>query len=214
MAEIFNIDKENPTLADVRPVVDLLLDGKVAAGPTSTFYALMAAADRPEALNRILDLKGRDSRKPLLVLIDSPIRVGCYAREAPDSAKRLVDYFWPGPLTLLFQAHNGLPEPLVGPYRSVGLRMDGLPWTRLLVRAIDRGVTGTSANPAGAPPARTAEEVQEYFGNEIDLIVDGGPCPGGYASTIIDVSQRRPRLIRAGSLSLNRLFTAAPDLRT
>jgi L-threonylcarbamoyladenylate synthase len=194
--------------------VEILLDGGVVAGPTQTYYGLMASADRAEAIERILAMKGRDSQKPLLLLLDRTDRVSCYARELPDSAMGLIDRFWPGPLTLLFRARPGLHEALVGPTRTVGLRVEGLPIIQTLVRAMDRAVTGTSANPGGEKPARTVEEVQDYFGDGLDLIIDAGPCPGGPPSTLIDVSFGRPRLLRDGGLKINDMMAVAPDMRT
>jgi L-threonylcarbamoyladenylate synthase len=206
-----------PDTTDYRqllPVVEILLDGGVAAGPTQTYYGLMASADRAEAINRILAMKGRDSNKPLLLLLDRTERVSCYAKELPETAMGLVDRFWPGPLTMLFRARPGLHEALVGHTRTVGLRVEGLPIIQTLVRAMDRAVTGTSANPGGKKPARTVEEVQDYFGDKLDLIIDAGPCPGGPPSTLIDVSFGRPRLLRDGGLKINDMMAVAPDMRT
>ena len=150
----------------------------------------------------------------MLLLLDQVGRALCYGREIPDSARGLVRNFWPGPLTLLLMARPGLPEPLVGPARTVGVRVEGLPVIRWLVRCLDRAVTGTSANPGGMKPARTVEQVLEYFGDNVDLIIDSGPCPGGQPSTMVDVSLGRPRLIRDGPLSMNAMMAAAPDMRT
>ena len=195
-------------------MVEVLLGGGVIAGPTQTFYALMAAADRNEALEKIVRLKGRDGSKPLLLLLDNMPRVKCYAKELPEDALGLVDEFWPGPLTLLLRARPGLHPSLVGPTRTVGVRVEGLASVRLLVRSLDRAVTGTSANPGGRPPARSPEEVLDYFGDDLDLVLDCGATPGGRPTTLIDVSLGPPRLIRDGGLSLNRMMRAAPTLRT
>lgn len=214
MPEIIKINPQTTNPADLRPVVDVLLRGGLVAGPTETFYGLMAAADNRPALERVVRLKGRDGRKPLLLLLDQTERALCYGREIPDSARGLVGKFWPGPLTLLLMARPGLPEPLVGPARTVGVRVEGLPMVRWLVRCLDRAVTGTSANPGGLKPARTVEEVLHYFRDDLDLVIDSGPCPGGQPSTMVDVSLGRPRLIRDGPLSMNAMMAAAPDMRT
>ncbi|MBW2086379.1 MAG: Sua5/YciO/YrdC/YwlC family protein, partial [Deltaproteobacteria bacterium] len=110
--------------------------------------------------------------------------------------------------------HPGQHPALIGPRDTVGLRVEGLPVIRTLVRALDRAVTGPSANPAGAPPALTADEVADYFGDGVDLILDGGPCPGGKPSTLIDTSTTPPRLLRDGPLNLDNLLAVVPDMRT
>ncbi len=213
MTERLKVHPESTDYKELRPVVHILLDGGIVAGPTQTFYGLMASADRPRALRRILELKGRDKDKPLLLLLDRPERLLCYARELPESAEGLAARFWPGPLTLLSRARSGPPASLVGPRRTVGVRVEGLPMVRELVRCLDRAVTGTSANPGGQPPARTPEEVIDYFGDDVDLILDGGACPGGQPTTLIDASLGPPRLIRDGGLSLDQMLAVAPNMR-
>ena len=214
MPDLIKVDSGETDVKVLLPIAEVLLQGGVVAGPTQTFYGLMAAADELTTLNRILEMKGRDGNKPLLLLLDCPDRARCYAKEIPEEAKGLINTFWPGPLSLLLRARPGLPGPVVGPTRTVGVRVEGLPVIRRLVRMIDRAVTGTSANPGGFPPARTAGEVEAYFGDRIDLIIDSGPCPGGLPSTLIDVSLGPPRLIRDGGLSLNKMMAVAPKLRT
>lgn len=214
MSRIITISPDTTDYRQLLPIAEILLSGGVAAGPTQTFYGLMASADRSEAIDRILTMKGRDKDKPLLLLLDRTERVSCYARELPESAMGLVNRFWPGPLTLLLRARPGLHQALVGHTRTVGLRVEGLPVIQTLVRVMDRAITGTSANPGGASPARTVEEVQDYFGDQLDLIIDAGPCPGGAPSTLIDVSLGPPRLLRDGSLRINDMIAVAPDMRT
>lgn len=214
MPSILKIDLRLSTYHELQPVVEVLLRGGLVAGPTQTFYGLMAAADRPEAMERIMALKGRNHRSALLLLIDRVERCRCYAKELPESAQGLVNKFWPGPLTLLLRARPGLHPALVGPRRTVGLRVEGLRVIRELVRALDRAVTGTSANLTGEPPAVNVQEVRDYFGDQVDLIIDGGVCPGGAPTTIIDASMGPPRLIRDGGLSLDEMMSVAPTLRT
>lgn len=215
MAEKLIIDPQKAIYKDLTKAARILLDGGVVAGPTGSFYALMSLVDNEAGLERVLELKGLEERKqkPLLVLLDQIERVRCYARNVPPIAEEMMAKFWPGPLTLLFQARRGLHPSLIGQDRTVGLRVEELPATRLLARMVDRGLTGTSANPAGFPPAATADEVEDYFGSTIDLIIDGGPTAGGLPSTIIDVSLDFPKLLREGGLPLAELTRACPDLR-
>ncbi|MDR2946547.1 MAG: threonylcarbamoyl-AMP synthase [Candidatus Adiutrix sp.] len=214
MAKRLSIDPQRAACRDLAPAARTLLDGGVVAGPTGTFYGLMSLVDNAAGLERIAGLKGEKERqgKTFLILLDQEARVHCYAREVPPEAGRLMAAFWPGPLTLLFMAQGGLCPGLVGPARTVGLRVEELPAIRLLVRMADRGLTGTSANPAGAPPAETADQVEDYFGKTIDLIIDGGPTPGGQPSTIIDVSPGGPRVLREGALPMADLARVCPAL--
>jgi L-threonylcarbamoyladenylate synthase len=209
------IDPLHAAFDDLAPAARVLLDGGLVAGPTGTFYALMALVDNHEALNAVARLKGEDARlsKPSLILIDQEPRVRCYAREVPEEALGLMKAFWPGPLTLLFLAHTGLHPGLVGPARTVGLRVEGLPAVRKLVRMLDRGLTGTSANRSGAEPAATADQVIEMFGDELAMVIDGGPTAGGSPSTLIDVSLGAPRVLRDGGLPMHALKQACPILR-
>ena len=209
------IDPHSASFEELAPAARVLIDGGLVACPTQTFYALMATVDNHEALEKLAELKGESKRggKPFLIIVDQEARLQCYAREVPEEAEGLMSRFWPGPMTLLFLAQGGLHGTLVGEARTVGLRIEGLPLPRQLVRMTDRGVTGTSANPSGAAPATTADQVLEYFGDDIDLVIDGGPTPGGQPSTVIDASLGAPRVLRDGGLPLNELIQACPILR-
>ncbi|MGL4208919.1 MAG: L-threonylcarbamoyladenylate synthase [Candidatus Adiutrix sp.] len=209
------INPNEATFSDLAPAARVLLDGGIVAGPTESFYALMALVDDSCALEKIVSLKGEEGRqnKASLIMLDQAARALSYAREIPEEAQGLIEHFWPGALTLLFLAQSGLHHTLVGPARTVGLRVEGLAMVRSLVRMVDRGLSGTSANPAGAPAAATAEAVLDYFGDSIDLIIDGGVTQGGPASTIIDASLGSPRMVRDGGLPTAKLMAACPILR-
>jgi L-threonylcarbamoyladenylate synthase len=212
--ERLKLDPRAAAFDDLAPAARVLLEGGLVAGPTDTFYAIMALADNYAALEAASRLKGEEARrhKRSLILIDHISRVPCYARETPEEARKLMEIFWPGPLTLLFPAQAGLHPSLVGPARTVGLRVEGLSLVRKLARMVDRGLTGSSANPSGAPPAATADEVIEMFGDKLAMVIDGGPTAGGAPSAIIDVSLNPPRLVRDGALPPEALKRACPSL--
>ena len=203
----------NADYEQLAPVVRTLLHGGVVAAPTQSFYALMVMADNHQGLDRLEILKPGRQEKAFLLLLDSAARATCYAREVPQEAKALMERFWPGLLSLLFLAQPGLHSSLVGPARTVGLRVEGLHLVRRLVRLVDRGLTGTSANLPGQKPPTTITEVEAYFGDKVDLYLDCGPTNGNMASTIIDVSLGAPRLLRDGALAINELEAACPLLR-
>jgi L-threonylcarbamoyladenylate synthase len=135
------------------------------------------------------------------------------AREIPELAGRLINRFWPGPLTLILPARAGLPGLLTGGTDTIGVRQPRQDVTLRLVTALGCPVTGTSANRAGRPPLTRAAEVAAEFGEGVDLILDAGPCPGGLPSTIVDVSGPQPRLVRAGAVAAARLTEIIPDLQ-
>lgn len=189
-----------------------LAAARLLALPTDTFYGLAADPFQEEALARLYRLKGRPAHKPVLLLVSGPDMVSLAAREIPARAHDLMARFWPGPLTLIFPARPGLSPRLTGGAHGVGLRQPRQPITCRLIAALGFPVTGTSANRAGEPALTRAEEVAREFGEELALIIDAGPCPGGLPSTIVDVSLSPPRLVRAGAVAVADIQEIIPDL--
>ena len=167
--------------------------------PTETYYGLGVDPFNPEAVDRLLALKDRERGKPILVLIGSLEQLSLLVQEVPFAASSLIDAFWPGPLTILLAARPSLPENLTAGTGVVGVRLSSC---RPLCEVLQRvgPLTGTSANRSGASPARTAEAVQDTLHDEVDLIIDGGPTPGGLPSTVVEV-QASLRIIRDGAIS-------------
>jgi L-threonylcarbamoyladenylate synthase len=174
--------------------------GGVLAFRTDTFYGLGADPFNRVALQKIYALKGRAEGKPLLVIISD----AGVAERLVESQAKLFDAFagrhWPGPITLVGRARDGLPEELTAGTGTIGVRLPDDELLRDFVRAMGGALTATSANPAGQAAARTAQEVAGYFPKGLDLIVDSGPAPGGLPSTVLDVSGPSARLIRAGAV--------------
>ena len=121
-----------------------------------------------------------------------------FIKELPPPAEKLIERFWPGPLTLIFEASARIPAKLTGHTGKVGIRVPGHPVARELIRAVGRAVTGTSANPSGSPSASFAAEVIQALGEKIDAVLDGGRTAGGLGSTVLDVSGPSPRMVRQG----------------
>jgi L-threonylcarbamoyladenylate synthase len=185
-----------PVLAD--SVRCLLKRSGLIALPTESFYGLAAAPFDERALDRLWKVKGRSEGKPILLLIGAMSQLEPLVRSTPYAATLLMNAFWPGPLTIVFPAAQGLPDAVTAGTGSVGIRLSA--WQPLvdLLRLVGP-VTGTSANREGMAPPRTAEEVQHNLGDVLDLIIDAGATPGGQPSTVIDV--RGPiRIIRDGSI--------------
>ena len=186
-----------PALADRTSRV-LGTSGLIAL-PTESFYGLGVVPFDEQALARLWQVKGRSEGKPILVLIGEESQLGPFVRSIPHAAHVLMTAFWPGPLTIVFPAAVGLSDAVTAGTGSVGIRLSAWQPLRDLLRRVGP-VTGTSANREGAPPPRTAKEVQDSLGDALDLIIDAGPTPGGHPSTVIDV--RGPiRIIRDGAIA-------------
>jgi L-threonylcarbamoyladenylate synthase len=189
-----------------------LAAGRLLALPTETFYALAAHPFEEEALARLFTLKGRTPDKPVLLLVSDLDMVRSVATDIPPRAYDLMAQFWPGPLTLILPARPGLSLKLTGGTEGVGLRAPRQEVTCRLIHALGFPVTGTSANRAGKAPFTRAEEVEREFGNDLALVLDAGPCPGGLPSTIVDVRVSPFRLLRAGAVALPEIRKIIPEL--
>ncbi|RMF83032.1 MAG: threonylcarbamoyl-AMP synthase [Nitrospinota bacterium] len=184
----------------------LIRAGRVVAFPTDTLYGLGVDAWNPQALEQVSALKGRKQGRPFPVLIATPAQLSQLVAAIPPRVQRLIDAFWPGPLTLLFPPHPAVHPLLVGASGKIGVRLPAHPQVQELIRLAGVPITGTSANPSGAPPARNAREVATYFGRRVDLILDGGQTPATTGSTVVDATVDPPRFIREGVLSRSRIL--------
>lgn len=183
-----------------------LLEGAVAAYPTETFYALGAAAFSKKGVERVYRLKGRDRSKPLpLIASDLEMVARISGPQSPLFA-RLAEEFWPGPLTLVLPAAPGLPEAVLGPGRTVAVRVPPPAWLRALVRQLAEPLTSTSANLAGESALDDPAEVAALVRDKVDWLIDGGRTPGGRPSTIVDLTGEAPRILREGAVPSVRMI--------
>lgn len=184
-------------LDDLDEAVRLLLAREVVAIPTDTVYGLAARVDDPEAIARLATLKGRDPNQPIAVLFDSLEAVAPLI-DPPEVFDRLAA-FWPGALTLIVHARPDAFVPLLVPRGAIGLRQPDDPTTRELLRSCGGLLAVTSANLHGQPAAATADEVVAAFGDDLP-VVDGGPRTDA-ASTVVDLTEDPPRVLREGPLT-------------
>ncbi|MCF6291344.1 MAG: threonylcarbamoyl-AMP synthase [Desulfobacterales bacterium] len=183
-----------------------LKHGGIVAFPTETYYGLAVDPFNPAALARLFQLKQRAGHKPLLTLIEQQQQLSLLAREVPFVFQRLMARFWPGPLTLVCRARPELPAALTADTGTIGVRIPGTPVARRLVETFGRPITGTSANISGMAAATTAAGVVRQFGDRVDLVLDGGPTPGGKGSTVVGLDETGAVvLIRAGVVPFRRL---------
>jgi len=185
---------------EMRRAAQLLHSGGVVAFPTETYYGLAVDPFNESALARLFLLKKRAVGKPVLSLIQRPEDLMLFVRNVPSPYKPLMEKYWPGPLTLVFEARDGLPALLTGNTGTVGLRISSHPVARLLVKAFGGPVTATSANISNCAPASTPEEVRQQLGDGVDMVITGGETRGRVASTIVGISQGSLVLLRDGAV--------------
>jgi len=198
--------------SSLREAGEVVRGGGVIAFPTETFYGLGVDPLNVPAVQRLYDLKGRSPQtSPILVLIRSRRELRALVSEITPAAERLMQACWPGPLTLVFRAAEAVSSVLTAGTGTIGVRLSAYPDVQRVLEIIGGPLTGTSANRTGQPPATTADEVERAFGADVDLIVNGGPTPGGLPTTVVDTTVSPPRLIREGCVSHASLRAVLPS---
>ena len=193
---------------DIREAAEELVRGGVVAYPTETFYGLGVDAQNPEALARLVSLKGRDAVNPFPVLLPDLGHLIRFTGPLPETVSRLITKFWPGPLTLILKARD-LPDLLKGPSGGIGFRVSSHPVARELLTEFGRCVTATSANSTGKKPASSMNELRAYFEKTNILALDAGNTPGGLPSTVLDFTDpKKFKVVREGAISLEEIRCA------
>jgi L-threonylcarbamoyladenylate synthase len=199
--EIIKIDPHDIDKYKIIKAAKLIADGELVAFPTETVYGLGADALKPAASEKIYAAKGRPSDNPLIVHISKFEDLVSIAKEVPESAKKLADRFWPGPLTMILQKNEKVPYETTGGLDTVAIRM---PNNDIALRLIEESgclIAAPSANTSGRPSPTTASHVSEDLGGRIAMIIDGGPVGIGIESTIIDLTERQPMVLRPGYIT-------------
>ena len=197
--------------AEVEQAIAALRSGQVVAIPTDTVYGLAASFDHPEAIERLYEIKGRETTKAIPVLVDTGERLFDLQRVDRDVSFVLADAFWPGPLTLVVWASNLIPREVHRGAGTVGLRMPDHPLARAVIAALGGSLAVTSANRSGHPEAMTAEEVRSALGDLVDVVIGGGRTPGGRASTVVDLTRAQIRILRQGEIGMDEIERAIHD---
>lgn len=192
-----------PASADhIKQAAQLLRAGNLVAFPTETVYGLGADASNPTAVGEIFKAKGRPADHPLIVHIADVDRLSDWAETVPESALKLAEHFWPGPLAMILPRHHRVPLAVTGGQQTVGVRAPNHPVALALLTEFGGGIAAPSANRYCRISPTQATHVEEELGNRVDMILDGGPCQVGVESTIIDLSTATPRLLRPGQISV------------
>ncbi|TPQ28412.1 L-threonylcarbamoyladenylate synthase [Methylomonas koyamae] len=193
------------TEASIQHAADLLRHGQLVAFPTETVYGLGADASNPEAVAKIFAAKGRPADHPLIVHIAGAERMADWADQVPEAAWRLAEQFWPGPLTMILKKRESVPLAVTGGQDTVGLRVPANPVALRLLQAFGGGVAAPSANRFGRISPTEAQHVAEELDASVACILDGGPCAVGVESTIIDLSDEVPTILRPGRITRSQL---------
>ncbi len=212
MTQVFQLKTETPegVLGIDEPLIEeavaIIKKGGTCAYPTETFYGLGVDVTNDQAIKRLFDIKRRDYGNPVAVIVADQSMLSWIVDEIPEKAHVLMDVFWPGPLTILFQTNKKISRRLTTNTGKIGIRVSSHPVARALVQKLGRPLTTTSANLSGFPPSLNARHLKSYFGNKIDVIIDVGELAPSVGSTVVDVSEEKLTMIREGIIKSDVIF--------
>lgn len=207
--QTITLPADNP--ASVETALDLLKEGEIVAFPTDTVYGLGTNAFYSPGIIKLFEAKGRDANKAIAVLIGEIEQVKLLTDELSETAQKLIEHFWPGGLTIVVPKKKDLPE-LLSAGSSIGIRMPNHPLALELLRRFGPIAT-TSANLSGMNNPHDANDVLHQLNGKVPLILDGGRCPGGIPSTVIDCSTDECRILRPGVISLKTIGEVLTGIR-
>ena len=206
MTQILSIQSESPEPGRIQEAVAMIREGAICAYPTETFYGLGVDVTNEAAIKRLFDLKRRDYGNPIAVIVSDQSMLTSYVREIPEQAHRLMDRFWPGPLTILFRTNEKVSRQLTTNTGKIGIRISSHPVAQAIVRGLGRPLSTTSANFSGFPPATQPKHVRSFFGDKVDLLLDVGELPPSVGSTVVDVTEEKLAVIREGVIPVEMVF--------
>ena len=207
--EVHPIDPAAPDPRLLVQAAEVILRGGVVAFPTDSVYGLSCSLMDPLAVDFLYRLKRRPRHLAVIALIGDAESVYPLTEDIPEVAETLMRRFWPGPLSLIFRASPLVPEGVRGERGTIALRYPRHKLSLELLRAAAGPLVSSSANLSGQPPAETAADIRRIFGNQIDLILDGGRVSGVLPSTLVDVSAGRAELVRAGAADVSEYLAPA-----
>ena len=191
---------------------EIIRRGGLVAIPTETVYGLGANGLDETAVARIFDAKGRPQDNPLILHVAAPEEMEAICHDIPESAYALARAYWPGPLTMVLPVRDCVPRRTTAGLDTVAVRCPDCAITREIIQLSGVPIAAPSANLSGKPSTTTAEHVRHDHDGRIDAIVDGGPCRVGVESTIVDLTEDRPRLLRPGGITPEQLIAVLGDL--
>ncbi|PNV62305.1 threonylcarbamoyl-AMP synthase [Clostridium sp. chh4-2] len=198
---------------ELQEAAQIIRDGGLVAFPTETVYGLGANALDEQAARKIYEAKGRPSDNPLIAHVSSLEELKPLVKEIPEAAKKLMDAFWPGPMTMIFPKSGVVPYGTTGGLDTVAVRMPSDPVARALISLAGVPIAAPSANTSGRPSPTTAQHVWQDMEGKIEMILDGGPVGIGLESTIVDVTGEIPTILRPGAVTMEMLKKVLGDVK-
>jgi len=206
MPKIININPSKPHPETIRAAAEVIKRGGIVFFPTQYLYGLGADALNIEAVKRVFGIKQRSLNKPLSILIKNRDEIDKLVRYIPPAALRIMDSFWPGDITIVFEAKDLLPTHLTAGTGKIGIRLPGHPVAAALLNSLKNPITGTSANITDNVGCSQVPDLDPQIEKKLDLILDAGPLKGGAGSTVIDITPPEPRILREGAVSSKEIF--------
>lgn len=200
--KVVKMSEDNIDLDEIRQAGQIIRDGGLVAFPTETVYGLGANAMDAEAAAKVYQAKGRPSDNPLIAHIADVSMLEDLVTEVPEVAKKLMDAFWPGPMTLIFNKSDKVPKGTTGGLDTVAVRFPNNKIACSLIKAAGVSIAAPSANLSGKPSPTLGEHVVDDMDGRIDMIIDGGMVGMGLESTIIDVTVEPPMILRPGFITV------------
>lgn len=185
----------------IEQAIALLRRGGLVVFPTDTVYGIGANSEDDEAVVKMYEVKGRPASKAFQLLLSDPTAIASVAREVPEVAWRLVERFFPGPLTLVLKKAPQVSTVITAGGDTVAVRMPKHPIPLAIIRGLGTPLAASSANISGQPSPIMASEVSRLIAEKVDLVIDGGRCPQAIDSTVVDLTAELPRILREGAIS-------------
>jgi len=199
MTKILKISGKKPNKKKIREAAKVIMSGGVIIFPTETVYGIACSPFKKKAVERIFKLKGRNWNKPLAVIVENFKQVKTLTKNLSPKAKEIMSRYWPGPLTLVLNKSSEIPAYVTARLKKVGIRMPDHPISKELIRTCGIPLVATSANISGSADPKTARQALKQL-IDVDLLIDGGRTQVGKASTVIDATGKKVKILRKGPL--------------
>jgi L-threonylcarbamoyladenylate synthase len=207
--KIIKVTADNPANEAIDNAATVIKAGGTVVFPTRNLYGLGVDAFNPTAVAGLFSIKRRSAQKPILILINSIKQLEHLVIRVPGNAEKIMRRFWPGKVTLVFEADNSVSPELTGGSGKIGIRLPGHPAASALVSAVAGPITGTSANLSGSPGCHQINDLEPEVADRVDLILDAGSLEGGQGSTVVDVTGGKiPVILREGTISADQIKAA------
>ena len=209
---IRKINSQKPEPEIIAEAAAIIKQGGVVVFPTRCLYGLGADALDPHAVEKIIKIKQRPADNPILVLIDCRRQLDSLVVNISPVAMAIMDTFWPGRVTLVFEAGDTLSNRLTAHTGKIGVRLAGHPVASALIKQVGSPVTGTSANLSGKPGCHQIEYLDPPIAKRVDLVLDAGMLEGGVGSTVVDVTEDRPQILREGQVTAEQILRILAEI--